>query len=176
MAKRARRTFTPQLKAEVVLAILSGRQTMAEICRQQSLKPELVSIWKKTMLSRLPGVFEGPTHDGGAQARVADLERLVGQLTMELAVAKKSRACSPHRSATAGDRDRTARGVFTTPDRPRDRLAREQPVPRITWPGRCREARRGPSPTGWAMADRWLLSNHCDFALVGPAAYREAGV
>ena len=95
MAKRARRTFTPQYKVEVVLAILSGRETMAEICRQQSLKPDLVSLWKKTILSKLPGIFEGPAQDGGAQDRVAELERLVGQLTMELSVAKKSLGLAP---------------------------------------------------------------------------------
>jgi len=102
MAKRARRTFTPQYKVEVVLAILSGRQTMAEICRQQSLKPDLVALWKKTMLSKLPGIFDGPAHDGGAQARVAELERLVGQLTMELAVAKKVSGLLPSPYSSGG--------------------------------------------------------------------------
>ena len=95
MAKRARRTFTPQFEVEVVLAIHSVGPSMAEICRQQSLKPDLVSLWKKTILSKLPGIFEGPAHDGGAQARVAELERLVGQLTMELSVAKKSLGLAP---------------------------------------------------------------------------------
>ena len=85
-----------------MLAILSGRQTMAEICRQQSLKPDLVSLWKKTMLSKLPGIFKGPAQDGGAQARVAELERLVGQLTMELSVAKKVSGLLPSPYSSGG--------------------------------------------------------------------------
>jgi transposase len=89
MAKRIRRTLTPQFKAEIVLAILSARQSMAELCRQHGLKPELVCLWKKTLLNRLPAVFDGPAVDAAASTRVADLERLVGQLTLELAVAKK---------------------------------------------------------------------------------------
>ena len=66
MAKRTRRTFTPHFKAEVVLAILSGRQTMAEICRQQSLKPDLVSLWKKPVLSKLPGILVGRLTTGSS--------------------------------------------------------------------------------------------------------------
>jgi transposase-like protein len=102
MAKRSRRSFTPQFKAEVVLAILSGSQSMAEVCRQHGLKPELVSVWKKTLLSRLPAVFDGPAVDGEAHARVAELERLVGQLTLELTVAKKASALLPSHLVSGG--------------------------------------------------------------------------
>ncbi len=102
MAKRIRRTFTPQFKAEIVLAILSGSQSMAELCRQHGLKPELVSHWKKTLLSRLPAVFDGPAVDSESLTRVADLERLVGQLTLELCVAKKVSALLPSHRVSGG--------------------------------------------------------------------------
>ena len=102
MAKRIRRTFSPQFKAEVVLAILSGSQSMAELCRQHGLKPELVSLWKKTLLSRLPAVFDGPAVDSESLTRVADLERLVGQLTLELSVAKKVSALLPSHHVSGG--------------------------------------------------------------------------
>jgi transposase-like protein len=95
MAKRVRRRFEPQFKAEVVLAILSGAQTQAEVCRHHGLKPELVSLWKKTFLARLPLLFDGAPADTAAQARVAELERLVGRLTLELEVAKKVSALLP---------------------------------------------------------------------------------
>lgn len=102
MAKRIRRTFTAQFKAEVVLAILNGSQTMAELCRQHGLKPELVCLWKKTLLSRLPMVFDGPAVDTEASTRMADLERLVGQLTLELTVAKKVSALLPSHHVSGG--------------------------------------------------------------------------
>jgi transposase len=95
MRKRARRTFTPQFKAEVVLAILTGAQTQAEICRQHGLKPELVALWKKTFLERMPALFAGEGGNGQEAARVAELERLVGRLTLELEVAKKASAVLP---------------------------------------------------------------------------------
>jgi transposase len=102
MAKRSRRSFTPQFKAEIVLAVLSGSQSMAEVCRQHGLKPELVGVWKKTLLSRLPAVFDGPAVDSEAHARVAELERLVGQLTLELSVAKKVSALLPSHLVSGG--------------------------------------------------------------------------
>jgi transposase len=102
MAKRSRRSFPAQFKAEVELAILSGNQSMAQVCRQNNLKPELVCLWKKTLLSRRPSVFDGPALDGEAANRVAELERLVGQLTLELAVAKKVSALLPSRLVSGG--------------------------------------------------------------------------
>lgn len=95
MRKRTRRTFTPQFKAEVVLAVLTGAQTQAEICRQHGLKPELIALWKKTFLERLPALFAGESSNGQEAARVAELERLVGRLTLELEVAKKASALLP---------------------------------------------------------------------------------
>ena len=92
MAKRTRRSFPPRFKAEVVLAILTGVQSQAEVCRAHGLKPELVALWKKTFLERLPRVFDGAAPDGREAARVAELERLVGRLTLELEVAKKASA------------------------------------------------------------------------------------
>jgi transposase-like protein len=95
MAKRTRRSFTAQFKAEVVLAVLTGAQSQAELCRTHGLKPELVALWKKTFLDRLPSVFGGSPSDDREAARVAALERLVGRLTLELDVAKKASALLP---------------------------------------------------------------------------------
>jgi transposase-like protein len=95
MAKRTRRSFTPQFKAEVVLTVLTGAQSPAEVCRAHGLKTELVALWKKTALERLPSVFDGAAGDSREAARVAELERLVGRLTLELDVAKKASALLP---------------------------------------------------------------------------------
>lgn len=46
--------------------------------------------------------FVGPPHGGDALARVAELERLAGQINLELSVAKKSRPCSPHHRQRPG--------------------------------------------------------------------------
>jgi transposase len=102
MPKRTRRSFTPQFKAEVVLAVLTGAHTQDEICRRHGLKPELVALWKKAFLERMPLVFAGEERNGQEAARVADLERLVGRLTLELDVLKKASALLPSMLPSGG--------------------------------------------------------------------------
>ncbi len=50
MPKRCRRSFTPQFKAQVVLEVLSGLKSQAEVARQHKLKPELIARWKDLAL------------------------------------------------------------------------------------------------------------------------------
>ena len=84
------RTFSPDFKAQAVLAVLSGNKTAAEICREHQLKPDLFSKWKTAFLANAAKVFERETAVDPQQARIAELEGLVGRLTLELDVAKKA--------------------------------------------------------------------------------------
>jgi transposase-like protein len=89
MAKK-HRTFSSEFKAQAVLAVISGSKTAAELCREQQLKPDLFSKWKAAFLSNAAQVFERETPVEPQQARIAELEQLVGRLTLELEVAKKA--------------------------------------------------------------------------------------
>ena len=89
MPKRRRRSFTPQFKAQVVLEVLSGQKSASESARQHKLKPELISRWKDIALEGLESLFEGDGQRSRDQDRIAELERMVGRLTMELEIAKK---------------------------------------------------------------------------------------
>ncbi len=84
------RTFSPEFKAQAVLAVLSGSKTAAEICRAHQIKPDLFSRWKAAFLDNAAKVFERETAVDPQQARIAELERMVGRLTLELEVAKKA--------------------------------------------------------------------------------------
>jgi len=84
------RKFTPEFKAQVVLEVISGAKNAAEICRQHDLKPQVISEWKSVFLENAAQVFQNSKSDGQEQARIAELERLVGRLTLELEVAKKA--------------------------------------------------------------------------------------
>ena len=90
MPRRARRTFTPEFKAQVVLAWLRGEQSHAELCRAHQLSPNLLSLWKQTFLDRLPLVFGSDERREHEDRRVADLEQLVGRQALELEVLKKA--------------------------------------------------------------------------------------
>jgi transposase len=84
------RTFSPEFKAQAVLAVISGHKTAAEICREHQIKPDLFSKWKAAFLDNAAKVFERETAVDPQQARIAELERMVGRLTLELEVAKKA--------------------------------------------------------------------------------------
>jgi transposase len=90
MARRARRTFTPEFKAKVVLDVLTGTATRAEVCRKHQISPTLFGLWKATLLDRLAIVFQADEARSAEAARIADLERLVGQQALELSALKKA--------------------------------------------------------------------------------------
>ncbi len=85
-----RRQFSPEFKAQVVLEVVSGAKSAAEICREHQLKPDLFSKWKAQFLREAPTIFARADEIDPAQARIAELERVVGRLTLELEVGKKA--------------------------------------------------------------------------------------
>jgi len=86
----ARRRFTAEFKAQVVLEVISGVNTAAEASREYRLKPQVLSRWKNEFLENAARVFEDDEQRSEERARTAELERMVGRLTMELEVAKKA--------------------------------------------------------------------------------------
>jgi transposase-like protein len=84
------RQFTPEFKAQVILEVVSGQKTAADICREHNLKPDLVSKWKTYFLAEAVRVFQREEPADPQQARIAELERLAGKLSLELEVAKKA--------------------------------------------------------------------------------------
>jgi transposase len=90
MPRRTRRTFTPEFKAKVVLDILTGSATQAEVCRRHQISPSLLALWKATPLERLSVVLQADEEHSAEAARVAELERLVGQQALELVALKKA--------------------------------------------------------------------------------------
>jgi transposase len=85
-----RRKFTPEFKARVVLEELTGVKDKAEICREYRLRPQVFSRWREEFLERASEIFATGRSRGDEQERIADLERMVGRLTMELEVSKKA--------------------------------------------------------------------------------------
>ena len=87
---RKYRKFSAEFKAEQVLAMLAGSKTAAELCREYDLKPQVLSNWKAEFLAKAPTVFQTAEQRSDEQVRIAELERLVGRLTMQLEIAKKA--------------------------------------------------------------------------------------
>lgn len=87
-----RRRFSAEFKARVVLELIGGAKSQAQLCKEHELNPNVVSRWKAEFLERTPELFRSNEHNDAQQARVAELERMVGRLTLELEVAKKASA------------------------------------------------------------------------------------
>ena len=85
MAKR--RSFKPEFKARLVIEELTGVKTLAEVCREHQLRVPVFSRWKAEFLKRAPEVFATEPSRGDEQQHIAELERMVGRLTMELEAA-----------------------------------------------------------------------------------------
>jgi transposase len=85
-----RRKFTPQFKSQVVLQLLSGDKSLAELCRQHELTAQTIGNWRQQFLAGATQAFETDVTSQADQERIAELERMVGKLTMELEIAKKA--------------------------------------------------------------------------------------
>jgi transposase len=83
------RKFSPEFKAKIALTALRGEATTAELCRRHQLSDTVIGRWKIQLVKSAHQVFAAATPDDAQRQRIEDLERLIGQLTVELDAAKK---------------------------------------------------------------------------------------
>ena len=98
--------YDAEFKTKVVLEVLKGQQTLAQICREYEVSADLVCHWRDVFLERAPQAFADPRTTGKTnqdQERIAELERMVGRLTMELDASKKASKLLPSRR-TSGEK------------------------------------------------------------------------
>ena len=84
-----RRKFSSEFKAQVVLEMLTEQKSAAQVSREYSIKDSVLSRWKQEFIERSPHLFEQGTASDDRDQRIAELERMVGRLAMELEMAKK---------------------------------------------------------------------------------------
>lgn len=85
-----RRQYTAEFKAKVVLEVLSGEKIPSQVCRTHKLNANVLNRWRKEFVEQAPTIFERDAASHQEQQKIAELERLVGQLTMKLEIAKKA--------------------------------------------------------------------------------------
>ena len=89
MSKRKRRNFSAEFKAKMVLLVLTGEKSQAEVCREHQLSAQQFGNWRRQFLENASSAFEKPDVSEEA-TQIAELERMVGRLTMQLEIAKKA--------------------------------------------------------------------------------------
>ena len=89
MAKRRR--FTPQFKSELVIEALMDQGSQAELCRKHNISQEQLSKWKHQLIDNAAALFESnDKHSNDSKQQIAQLEQLVGRLTLALDIQKKA--------------------------------------------------------------------------------------
>ncbi len=83
------RQYTPEFKARIVLEVLKGEKSQAQICRENNVKDDMVTYWRREFLEHAADIFSAERTRSAEQQRIVELERLVGQLTLELSILKK---------------------------------------------------------------------------------------
>ena len=86
---RERRRFSPAFKRQVIGELLSGGCSLAQLSRRHDVSSGLIQYWKKRY--EQADLAEGPSQsEKRSLARIAELERMVGRLTMENELLKKA--------------------------------------------------------------------------------------
>jgi putative transposase len=85
-----KRKYAPEEKARMVLEIISGKRTVAEIARAERIKDSVLYSWRNDVLEKLPMLFAMKAPDQAQREREAELEQIIGQLTIENQALKKA--------------------------------------------------------------------------------------
>lgn len=81
-----RRQYTAEFKAKIVLQVLSGEKTSSDLCRSHKLNPNVLNRWRKEFLEQAPSIFDRGEVGNEQEQKIAELERLVGQLSVQLEI------------------------------------------------------------------------------------------
>jgi transposase len=92
--QRKYRQFTPEQKAEIVLAGLRGDRSVRDVCREYQIAETLYYQWRERLLEDGKAALANPrektpeqTEIGQLRRKVGQLERALGRKTYELEVA-----------------------------------------------------------------------------------------
>ena len=84
-----RRKFSREFKLKVIRE-LEAQRPLAEVSRSYQVHPATIGRWRRQYRQHPDTAFQGNGHLCRQQAQIAQLERLLGQLTAENAFLKKA--------------------------------------------------------------------------------------
>jgi transposase len=98
---KSRRVFSKEFKLQVIRDV-DGGMTIAEAARAHNVHPETVRLWRRTERKYGDRAFAGNGRSYSDEARIAQLERALGQMTLENALLKKALTVLKEQERMAG--------------------------------------------------------------------------
>jgi len=85
---KTKRKFSKEQKMDILRTIEAGK-SVVQTAKEFDIHPSMIHQWKRTYLQYGELAFQGNGHTYTHEAHNAELERKVGQMTMEIAFLKK---------------------------------------------------------------------------------------
>lgn len=85
---KARKKYTREIKISILRELENGKSA-AQVCRENSIHPSMLSKWKREYKENSGIAFSGNGNVSKPEAKLAESERLIGQLYAENAFLKK---------------------------------------------------------------------------------------
>jgi transposase len=98
---KSRRSFSKEFKLQVIRDVDSG-MSIAEAARVHDIHPETVRLWRKNERKYGERAFAGNGRAYTDEAKIAQLERALGQMTLENALLKKALTVLKEQERRAG--------------------------------------------------------------------------
>jgi len=94
MSRKKRRKFSKDFKLDTVMEGLRGEKSIAQICRDRDITDSLYYKWRDIFIENAEEIFEDRRENQKEENedRIAELERMVGRLTMENDILKKAKS------------------------------------------------------------------------------------
>ena len=92
--KKIRRRYDRDFKISI-LAELEAGKPLAQVAREYSIHPSLPCRWKTKLAENPERAFKGNGNKYKDQAKIAELERLLGQAHAEIDLLKKGTCLAP---------------------------------------------------------------------------------
>ena len=94
-----RKQYTPEFKFKVVLESLQRDTTLEEVCRKYTVSSSMVSRWRQAFQQKGPEIFSDQRDPMSRRKALGydpgespdDLKKLIGELTVQNDILKKSR-------------------------------------------------------------------------------------
>jgi transposase len=84
-----RRKLTKEFKLQVIAEVEAGKP-MSQVAREHQVNATTIAKWRKQLRQYKDKAFVGNGHADTDEARTAELERMLGRLTMENDLLKKA--------------------------------------------------------------------------------------